>query len=186
MSCHDTSNTLDINAASAFVWVAIYTSRCSSIHPQWQLMSRAYRILYKDSWHPSCHTLITLLISLVDPSQFTGFLRKRTDLPQVTNITVKPSIPRILKEYRMLYIYIYRILQNICKWMNTTTRHQSQPLMTAIGLSLIHFLLIPAAWQVSTTSVTFLYDSGASSMTNLGDATRMEIPISSSLCSTSL
>lgn len=57
--------------------------------------------------------------------------------------------------------------------------------MTAIGLSLIHFLLIPAAWQVSTTSVTFLYDSGASSMTNLGEATRMEIPISSNLFSTS-
>ena len=30
------------------------------------------------------------------------------------------------------------------------------PLMTAIGLSFIVFLLIPAAWHVSTTSVTFL------------------------------
>jgi hypothetical protein len=50
---------------------------------------------------------------------------------------------------------------------------------------LIHFLLIPAAWQVSTTSVTFLYDSGASSMTNLGEATRIEIPISCNLFSTS-
>ena len=30
------------------------------------------------------------------------------------------------------------------------------PLMTAIGLSFMVFLLIPAAWHVSTTSVTFL------------------------------
>ena len=30
------------------------------------------------------------------------------------------------------------------------------PLMTAMGLSFIVFLLMPAAWQVSTTSVTFL------------------------------
>lgn len=35
------------------------------------------------------------------------------------------------------------------------------PLITAIGLSLMAFLLIPASWQVFTTSVTFLYDSGA-------------------------
>lgn len=30
------------------------------------------------------------------------------------------------------------------------------PLITAIGLSLMAFLLIPASWQVFTTSVTFL------------------------------
>lgn len=49
------------------------------------------------------------------------------------------------------------------------------PLMTAIGLSLTAFLLMPAASHVSTTSVTFLYDSGASSIINLGDAMRIEI-----------
>jgi len=37
----------------------------------------------------------------------------------------------------------------------------SQPLITAMGRSFMHFLLMPASWQVSTTSVTFLYDSGA-------------------------
>ena len=36
-----------------------------------------------------------------------------------------------------------------------------QPLITAIGRSLIAFLLMPASWQVFTTSVTFLYESGA-------------------------
>ncbi len=46
----------------------------------------------------------------------------------------------------------------------------------SIYLSFIVFLLMPAAWQVSTTSVTFLYDSGASSITSFGEATRTEIP----------
>lgn len=62
----------------------------------------------------------------------------------------------------------------------------SYPLITAIGLNLMHFLLIPAAWHVSTTSVTFLYDSGASSITNFGDATRMAIPKSFILFKTSV
>jgi hypothetical protein len=44
---------------------------------------------------------------------------------------------------------------------------------------------MPAAWQVSTTSVTFLYDSGASSMTSLGEAIRIEIPCSSNSLRTS-
>merc|ERR1740117_2081483 len=56
---------------------------------------------------------------------------------------------------------------------HTHTRH---PLTTAIGRSFTAFFEIPAAWHVLTTSVTSLYDSGASSMTSLGDATRMEIP----------
>ncbi len=59
------------------------------------------------------------------------------------------------------------------------------PLITPIGLSLMHFLLIPAAWQVLTTSVTSLYDSGASSITNFGDATRIEIPLAANLSKTS-
>ena len=83
------------------------------------------------------------------------------------------------------YSCFWDITEYLPHWPNTLNGHQSQPLMTATGLSLIHFLLIPAAWQVSTTSVTFLYDSGASSMTNLGEATRIEIPISSNLFSTS-
>lgn len=61
-----------------------------------------------------------------------------------------------------------------------------QPLITAMGRNLTVFLLIPAAWQVLTTSVTFLYDSGASSITNFGDATLMEIPRPSNFVSTSL
>eukprot|EP00631_Chrysoreinhardia_giraudii_P003673 CAMPEP_0197419340 /NCGR_PEP_ID=MMETSP1170-20131217/4862_1 /TAXON_ID=54406 /ORGANISM="Sarcinochrysis sp, Strain CCMP770" /LENGTH=51 /DNA_ID=CAMNT_0042946435 /DNA_START=85 /DNA_END=236 /DNA_ORIENTATION=- len=51
--------------------------------------------------------------------------------------------------------------------------------MTAIGRSLTTFLEMPALWQVSTTEVTSLYASGASSMTSLGEATRMEMPLSS-------
>ena len=57
--------------------------------------------------------------------------------------------------------------------------YEVHPLITATGLSLMAFLLIPASWpgktvmsaslktaktknvHVSTTSVTFLYDSGA-------------------------
>lgn len=61
-----------------------------------------------------------------------------------------------------------------------------QPLMTAIGRSLMAFLLMPAAWHVSTTSVTFLYDSGASSMTSFGDATRIDMPWLRSASSTSV
>ena len=56
--------------------------------------------------------------------------------------------------------------------------------MTAIGLNLITLFDMPASWQVSTTCVTSLYDSGASSMTSLGEATRMEIPCEASLSST--
>lgn len=52
----------------------------------------------------------------------------------------------------------------------------TQPLTTAIGRSLIAFLEMPAMWHVSTTAVTSLYDSGASSITSLGLATRMAIP----------
>ncbi len=48
--------------------------------------------------------------------------------------------------------------------------------MTPIGRSFMHFLLNPAAAHVSTTSVTFLYDSGASSITSFGDATRIAMP----------
>ena len=59
------------------------------------------------------------------------------------------------------------------------------PLMTPMGLSLIHFLLMPAAWHVFTTSVTSLYDSGASSITNLGEATLMAMPLAASLSRTS-
>lgn len=55
-----------------------------------------------------------------------------------------------------------------------------------MGRNLIAFLLMPAAWHVSTTSVTFLYDSGASSMTNFGDATRIAIPMSRILFNTSV
>ena len=51
---------------------------------------------------------------------------------------------------------------------NTTTRHTWHD---------VHVL---------TTSVTFLYDSGASSMTSLGLATRIEMPFASSDDSTSL
>ena len=40
-----------------------------------------------------------------------------------------------------------------------------------MGRSLMHFLEMPAWWQVSTTSVTSLYDSGASSITSFGLAT---------------
>lgn len=43
-----------------------------------------------------------------------------------------------------------------------------QPFTTPMGRSLTHFLEMPASWQVSTTSVTSLYDSGASSITSLG------------------
>lgn len=46
-----------------------------------------------------------------------------------------------------------------------------QPLTTPMGRSLTHFLEMPASWQVSTTSVTSLYDSGASSITSFGLAT---------------
>jgi hypothetical protein len=59
------------------------------------------------------------------------------------------------------------------------------PLITATGLSLTHFAEIPAWWHVSTTSVTSLYDSGASSMTSLGEATRIEIPAAAKLSNTS-
>ena len=48
--------------------------------------------------------------------------------------------------------------------------------MTAIGLNLMALLEIPAAWHVSTTAHTSLYDSGASSMTSFGLATRMAMP----------
>ncbi len=41
---------------------------------------------------------------------------------------------------------------------------------------------IPASWHVFTTSVTSLYDSGASSITSFGEATRMEIPLPESRC----
>lgn len=50
------------------------------------------------------------------------------------------------------------------------------PLITPIGLNFMHFLLRPAASHVLTTSVTFLYDSGASSITSFGEATRMAMP----------
>jgi hypothetical protein len=53
-------------------------------------MGKAYRILYMDSLHLSYHTLNTLLIRLLDPSQFTGFLRRKTYLSWVIEITVKP------------------------------------------------------------------------------------------------
>lgn len=53
---------------------------------------------------------------------------------------------------------------------------RNYPLITPIGRNFIHFLLNPAASHVSTTSVTFLYDSGASSITNFGEATRMAMP----------
>lgn len=84
---------------------------------------------------------------------------------------------------------------------------QVQPFITAMGRSFIAFLLIPASWHVLTTSVTFLYDSGAwtpngdvrivhqkrfynksiltSSMTSLGEATLMAMPMSASLSRTS-
>lgn len=39
----------------------------------------------------------------------------------------------------------------------------------------MHLRLMPARWHESTTCVTSLYDSGASSMTSFGDATRIEI-----------
>lgn len=50
--------------------------------------------------------------------------------------------------------------------------------MTAIGRSFTAFLLIPASSHVLTTSVTFLYDSGASSIISFGLAIRMDIPLS--------
>ena len=50
------------------------------------------------------------------------------------------------------------------------------PLTTAIGLNFTALLLIPASWHVFTTSVTSLYDSGASSITSFGLATRMQMP----------
>jgi hypothetical protein len=61
-----------------------------------------------------------------------------------------------------------------------------QPFITPIGRSFMHFLLMPTAQQVFTTSCTFLYDSGASSMINLGEATRTEMPCRDNSWSTSL
>ncbi len=55
-----------------------------------------------------------------------------------------------------------------------------------MGRNLMHLLDIPALWHVSTTCVTSLYDSGASSITNFGDATRIEIPCEANLSSTCL
>lgn len=66
-----------------------------------------------------------------------------------------------------------------------TTLPTRYPLITAIGLSFTVFFEIPAAWHVSTTCVTSLYDSGASSMTSLGLATRIEMPFVLSPSSTS-
>lgn len=51
------------------------------------------------------------------------------------------------------------------------------PLTTQIGRSRTALREIPASWHVSTTAVTSLYDSGASSITNLGEATRIAIPL---------
>ena len=55
-------------------------------------------------------------------------------------------------------------------------RATHHPFTTAIGRSLTAVFEIPASAHVRTTSLTSLYDSGASSITSFGDATRMLMP----------
>lgn len=102
------------------------------------------------------------------------------------NLLTKLNLNKYFKiQTKILYRSRYLII-NLAVIINFTVLSKIYPLITAIGLNLTVFLLIPAAWQVFTTSVTFLYDSGASSITNFGDATLIEIPIDSSLVKTSL
>ena len=56
------------------------------------------------------------------------------------------------------------------------TRLVEKDLCQDLGVSRTALREIPASWHVSTTAVTSLYDSGASSITSFGDATRMAMP----------